>query len=106
MEDFESGALKAVSFSVESVEEMQGWSEQKLPKVLPGYSGGRRRRAGRVKWKKEIGKEIAQEVVAGIKEMPSAQNDVKDTAQRTAGQRVKQHWDCSQIENEKRGGRG
>ena len=43
--------------------------------------------------------QIAQEVVAGIKKKASAQ-DAKATAQRTAGQRVKQNWDCSQIENE------
>ena len=35
-----------------------------------------------------------------IKEKASAQEDAKATAQRKAGQSVKQHWDCSQIENE------
>ena len=44
--------------------------------------------------------QIAQEVVAGIKKKASAQDDAKATAQRTAGQRVKQNWHCSQIENE------
>ena len=43
---------------------------------------------------------IAQEVVAGIKERASALDDAKATAQRTAGQRVKQTCHCSQIENE------
>ena len=41
VEDFESRPNKAVSILVESEKEMQGWNEQKLPKVLPGYSGGR-----------------------------------------------------------------
>ena len=39
-------------------------------------------------------------MVAGIKKKATAQDDAKATAQRTAGQRAKQHWDCSQIENE------
>ena len=41
VEDFESRPHKAVSFQVESDKEMQEWNEQNLPKVLPGYSGGR-----------------------------------------------------------------
>ena len=47
-----------------------------------------------------IRNDIAQEVVAGIKERASALDEAKATAQRTAGQRVKQHWDSSQIETE------
>ena len=47
-----------------------------------------------------IRNEIAQEVLAGIKEKASAQDDAKAAAQRTAGQSVMQSWDCSQIENE------
>ena len=39
-------------------------------------------------------------MVASIKEEASAQEDAKSTAQRTVGQKVKQNWDCSQIENE------
>ena len=80
--------------------------------MLPGYSGGRlpgrsTREGGREEEKAEedsrerrIRNEIAQEVVPGIKEKASAHEDVKSTAQRTAGQSVKQSWDCSQIENE------
>ena len=41
---------------------------------------------------RKIGHEIAQEVVAGIKEKASAHDDAKATAQRTAGQGVKQNW--------------
>ena len=47
-----------------------------------------------------IRQEIAQEVVAGIKEKASVYDDAKATAQRTAGQSVKQNWDCSQIDEE------
>ena len=49
---------------------------------------------------RSVRNDIAQEVVAGIKERASALDDAKATAQRTAGQRVKQTCDCSQIENE------
>ena len=62
MEDFESKPHKAVSFVVEREKEMQERSEQKLPKVLPGYSGGwlpgrstreKRQRSGRRgEWRK------------------------------------------------------
>ena len=40
VEDFESRPHKAVSFVVERGKEIQEWNEQKLPKVLPGFSGG------------------------------------------------------------------
>ena len=40
-EDFEWRPHKAVSFLFPQEMEMQEWNEQKLPKVLPGYSGGR-----------------------------------------------------------------
>ena len=41
VEDFESRLHEAVSFVVERDNEIQEWKEQKLPKVLPGYIGGR-----------------------------------------------------------------
>ena len=44
----------------------------------------------------ETDEEITQEVVTGIKEEASAQEDAKSTAQRIVGQIL----DCSQIENE------
>ena len=50
--------------------------------------------------RKKIRNEIAQEVVAGIKEKPCAHNGVMAIARKAAGQSVKQNWDCSQIENE------
>ena len=43
VEDVESRPHNAVSFLVEREMEMQEWNEQKLPKVLPGCSGGRLR---------------------------------------------------------------
>ena len=42
-------------------------------------------------------------MVVGINEKASVHNGAKATAQRTAGQSVKQNWDCSQIENEEEG---
>ena len=39
VEDFESRPHKAVSFVVRRKKEIKEWKEQKLPKVLPGYSG-------------------------------------------------------------------
>ena len=83
-----------------------------MPLALSGYSGGRllgRSTKGKGREEKEeeedsrerrIRSEIAQEVVAGIKEKASAHEDAKSTAQRAAGQGVKQNWDCSQIETE------
>ena len=41
VEDFESRPHKAVLFLVEREKEIQEWNEQKLPNVLPRYSGGR-----------------------------------------------------------------
>ena len=112
VEDFESRPHKAVSFLVESEKEIKVCSEQKLPKVLPGYCGGRlpgrsTKEKGREEGEldegseeRKIRSEIAQEVVAGIKEKASAHDDAKATAQRAAGQSVEQNWDCSQIEKE------
>ena len=41
VEDFESRAHKTVTFVVRREKEMKELNEQKLPKVLLGYSGGR-----------------------------------------------------------------
>ena len=41
VESFESRPHKAVTFVVKRGKERQEWNEQKLPKALPGYSGGR-----------------------------------------------------------------
>ena len=83
VEDFESRPHKAMSFVVEREKEMQEWNEQKLPKVLPGHSGGRLPgRSSKVKGREEgevdedtgerrIRSQIAQKVVVGIKENAS-----------------------------------
>ena len=87
VEDFESRPHKAVSFVVERGKEIQEWNEQKLPKVLPGHSGGRLPgRSTKEKGSEEgevdedgeerrIRGQIVQEVVAGIREKVNA--DVK-----------------------------
>ena len=111
VEDFELRPNKAVSFVVERDKEVQEWNEQKMPKVLPGYSGGRlsgrSTKRGRDEEEEEedsrkgqVRNETAQEVAVDIEKKASAHEDVKPTAQRTVGQSVKQNWDCSQIENE------
>ena len=41
IEDFESRPHKTVTFVVERGKEKQEWNERKLPKALPGHSGGR-----------------------------------------------------------------
>ena len=107
VEDFESRPHKAVSFVVERDKEIQEWTEQKLPKVLPGYSG--RRLPGKsIEEKskkeeklnedyKELQNKIIQEAVASIKEKASEHKDAKSTA---VGQSVKQNENHSQIEKE------
>ena len=88
LEDFESRPHKAASF-FESGKEMQEWNEQKLPKVLPGYSGGRLpgrstkgkgREEGKIdedSMERQVRNEIAQEVFAGIKEKASVHGGAK-----------------------------
>ena len=106
VEDFESRPHKAVSFVVEREKEMQEWSEQTMPKVLPGYcSGGRLpgrstkergREEGEVhedSGERRIRSQIAQKVDPGIKEKAIAHEHAKSIAQRTAGRSVN-------IENE------
>ena len=115
VEDFVSRPHKAVSFLDERGKELQEWNEQKLPKALPGYSGGtlpgrstkeKGREEGKVdedSGERRIRNEIAQEVVASIKEKASVHEDVKAKAQRTAERSAKQNWNFSHIENETEG---
>ena len=110
VEDFELMPHEAVSFVVEREKEVQEWNEQKMPKVLPGNSGGRlpgrstkeagRERRLRTNAERKVRNEIVQEVVAGIEGKAKAQVDDKPIAQRTVGHSAKQNGDCSQIENE------
>ena len=118
VEDFESRTHKAVSFVVKREKGIQEWMEQKLPKVLPGYSGGRLPRRSAVERGREEGEEekesrkrkvrceIVQKVVASIKEKAGGHEDAFSTEQRSVGQRVKQNWDSSRIEKRSGGGRG
>ena len=116
MEDFESRPHKAVSFVADrKKKEIQEWNQQKMPQTLPGHGGGRlpgrstlerdreKEKAEGDSRERRIRNDIAQEVVAGIKEKASAHEDAKSTAQRTVGQSVKQNWDCSQLEIEEEG---
>ena len=115
VEDFESRPHKTVSFVVKAEKEIMEWNEQKLPKVLPGYSGGRLpgrnakekgREEGEVDengGEKGIRSQIAQEVVAGIKEKASAHDGIMEAVHRPAGQSFMRGWDCSQIKNEEEG---
>ena len=110
VEDFESRPHKAVSSLVEREEEIQEWNEQKLPKVLPGYSGGRlsgrsEEERGREEEEEEedsrerpVRYETAQK--KWLRAKAGVHEEAKSIAQRTLGQSVKQSWDCSQIENE------
>ena len=94
---------------------MQEWNEQKLPEVLPGCSEGRlpgrstqingREVEEEVEGSEErkIRQEIAQEVVAGIKEMASAHDDAKATAQRTVGE---EETEKEEEEEKEKGGDG
>ena len=78
VEDFESGPHEAVSFVVERDKEVQEWKELKMPKVLPGSSGGKlpgrstaekgREEEEEVEesWERQMKKETAEEVVAGM----------------------------------------
>ena len=112
VEDFESRPHEAVSFVVDRGKEIQEWNEQKLPKVLPGYSGGMlpgrsTKEKGRERGKvAEDGEErrirvnIVQEVVAGIKEKVSVHDGEIDEVKRPVEQSFMRSSDCSQIENE------
>ena len=83
-----------------------------MPEVLPGYSGGRLpgrsieekgREEGEVdegSEERKIRNEIAQGVVASIKDKASALDGAMGAAQRSVWQSVMRSWDCSQIENE------
>ena len=73
VEVFESRPHKAVSCLVEREKEIREWNEQKLPKVLPGYSPGRREEEsgreeeeeGKDSRERQVRYEIVQNVVAG-----------------------------------------
>ena len=110
VEDFDSKPHKTVSFVVRREKERKEWSEQKLPKVQPGYSGGRlpgrnSKREAEEGGVDEDGEErrirgqLVPEVVAGITEKASVHDGEKDV-NRPVEQSCMRSWDCSQIENE------
>ena len=110
VEDFESRPHKAVSFVVERERRYRNgmsrsWRRYFLVTVEEGCEGAVQRKEAEKRRKRRTAERhvryaIAQEVVAGIKEKAGVHENAKSTAQRTAGQSVKQSWDCSQIENE------
>ena len=97
VEDFESRPHKAVCFVVERGKDRQEWSKQKLPKVLPGYSGRmlpgsstkeKGREEGEVNEgsrERRIKDQIVKEVVAGIQEKV-VDEGVKNNVKRLGGQ--------------------
>ena len=92
--------------------EIKEWSEEKLPEVLPGYSGERLPgRSTKEKGREEgevdedgeerrIRGQIVQEVVAGIKKKVSVHDGEKDDVERPVGQSFMRSWDCSHVDNE------
>ena len=102
IEDFESRPHKAVTFVVERGNEKQEWNEQKLPKALPGHSGGRL--PGRST--EEKGGEEAEECEKS--EQGRKKNEIIEEGIRSS-QRMAlkgQNPCCSQIENEEEEGGG
>ena len=111
VEDFESRPCRALSYCGKKREGDKGMERQKLPKVLPGHSGGRLPGRSTNEKGKEGGEvnedggerrnrsQIAQEVVAGVKEKVRVHDGVKDDVKRPAEQSFMRSWDCSQIEN-------
>ena len=98
VEDFESRPHKAATFVVERGKEKQEWSGQKLPKALPGFSGGRLPgRSTKEKGKEEgegdegseerrVRDQIVKEVIAGTQKK-AIDEGTEDKVKRTGGQR-------------------
>ena len=108
VEDFESRPHKAFSLGSKEERRYRKWNEQTLPKVLPGYSGGRlpgRSTKEKGREEGEVDEDIVQEVVAGIKGKVSVHDGAKNDAKRPVEQSFMRSWDCSQIENEGRRGK-
>ena len=76
VEDFESRPLTALTFMVEGDKEFQVRREQKKPRALPGFSGGKLPGRSKVKEEEEDGEEEGQkkkmenegmtEILAGV----------------------------------------
>ena len=90
-----------MSFAVKREKELKERNELKLLKE--GAQKGKGKEEGEVNEDgggRRIRSQIAQEVVAGIKEKVSVHDGIKEAAQRPTGQSSMRCWDCSQIENE------
>ena len=110
VEDFESRPHQAVSFVVRREQERKERCERKLPKVLPGCSGGKLPgRSTKEKGREEgevdedgeerrIRDQIVQGVVAGIEVKVSGHEGNKEAIQTPAGQSFMRSWDCLQTE--------
>ena len=111
VEDLESRRHKAVSFVVRREKEIKEWNEQKMPKALPGYSGGRlpgrnTKEKGREEGgadedgeERRIKGQIVQVVVAGIKEKRSVHDGEKRC--RTKTSEAKFHAKLGLLPNQK-----
>ena len=96
MEEQFNKETNEVSFVVRREKELKEWNEQKLPKVLPGHSGGKlpgrstkeKGRGGGVDQdggERRIRGQIVQEVVAGIKEKVGVHDGCKEAYKNQLG---------------------
>ena len=91
IEDVETRPHKAITIVVERGRERQEWNEQKLPKALPGHSGGRL--PGRCT------EEKGREKEEGVKNRHGQEKNEKiEEGMVSQGQNSKQRWDSSQID--------
>ena len=112
VEDFELRSLKVVSSVVRREKEIQEWNKQKLPKVLPGFNGGRlpgRSTKEKGRDEGEVDEDSGERRIRSrsrsgcshqIKERASVHDGIKEAVQRPVGQSFMRSWECSQLENE------
>ena len=96
---FEPKPHEAVSFVVSREKEIKEWSEEKLPEVLPGYSG--ERLPGRST--KEKGREEGEVDEAGEERRIRGPNRPRSGCRhqkKVSVQSFMRSWDCSHVENE------
>ena len=106
VEDLESRPHKTASFVVVETRSCRNGASRSCQRCCPVtveegcQEEAQKKKAEKKERQTRAVRKEAQKVVADIKEKKAcAQDDAKETAQRTAGQRVKQKRDCSQIEN-------
>ena len=102
--DFESRPHKAVTFKVERGKERQEWSEQRVPLVLPGYSGERLPRRNMEEKGGAEGEEAEGSAERRVRNEIIKKKAVDESAEhegkKTGGPDLMRSSDCSQIENE------